>query len=69
MSTTDNLRKGFKDIENMSKEANKLEGDSMSQLQSLFEMVDNYKKTNPKETKAMEDFIGKRCAYRKQDLF
>lgn len=69
MNNANVLKKGFNDISKMAKESTQLEGDSMSQLQALFEMVDNYKKTNPKETKAMEDFIGKRCAYRKQDLF
>ena len=61
----DLVNKGFSDISNIAHICSNMEGDSMTQLQAMFAMVDDYKNTNPKEFEAMDSFIGKRCAYRK----
>lgn len=62
-----NLIQSFKDMKNLAKTASELPGDSMSQLQALFEMVQAYEKTNPDEYSAMDEFIGERCKYRDED--
>ena len=68
-SASNTALNGLNDIANLGRQAASLPGDSMDQLRSLFNMVENYKKTNPNEFKAADDWIGKRCEYRKEDLF
>jgi len=63
------LNKGFSDMSKMAHECVNMKTDSLTQLQTLFTMVQNYEKTNPNESKALNDFIGKRCEYKKHDLF
>lgn len=64
-----NLIQSFKDMSSIAKKATELPGDSMSQLQALFDMVNEYSKTNPDEYNAMDDFIGERCKYRDDDEY
>lgn len=60
---------GLNDIANIGIQAASLPGSGMDQLRAMFEMVENYKVTNPDTFNAADDFIGKRCAYRNEDLF
>ena len=57
MSSNNLVNKGFSDISNIAHICSNMGGDSMSQLQTMFAMIDDYKNTNPKEFEAMDNFI------------
>jgi hypothetical protein len=61
------IKKGFDDISKIVKKHSNGSG-SVDEIYAIFAAVDQYRLTNPNETAAMEDYIGKRCKYRDVDF-